>query len=124
MAQNQWDVVGIGENSVDYVYRLPGPPAAHGKMPITSRRILPGGQVATTLCTCATLGLQTAYLGTFGSDDNGRLIRATLEAHAIDLTHARTRDVPNRQALILLDDRTGDRSVLWQRDPALALAPT
>jgi sulfofructose kinase len=118
-----WDVVGVGENSVDYVYRLPGPPAARGKMPVSSRRIMPGGQVATTLCCCARLGLKSTYLGTFGSDENGRFIRSTLEAHGIDTTHARTRDVPNRYAVILLDERTGDRSVLWQRDPALALDP-
>ena len=82
---------------------------------------MPGGQVATTLSCCASLGLKTAYLGTFGSDDNGRLIRSALEGLGIDTSHARTRPVPNRQAVILLDERSGERSVLWHRDPALVL---
>jgi sulfofructose kinase len=122
MPDDRWDVVGIGENSVDVVYRLPGPPPANGKMRILSRRILPGGQVATTLCTCAALGLRTAYVGTFGNDANGDLIRSVLASHGVDTTHARTRPVPNRHAAILLDGGTGDRCVLWQRDPQLALS--
>jgi sugar/nucleoside kinase (ribokinase family) len=121
MPQHTWDVVGLGENSVDYVYRLPGPPPPHGKLPMTSRQVLPGGQVATTLCTCARLGLKAAYVGAFGNDDNARLIRTTLESHGVDTSHARTRDVPNRHALILVNDRTGERTVAWQRDPVLAL---
>ena len=123
MAHRRWDVVGIGENSVDYVYRLPGPLAARAKVPVSSRRVMPGGQVATTLSCCAALGLKTAYLGTFGSDDNGRLIRSTLEGFGVDTAHAPTQPVANRHAVILLDERSGERSVLWQRDAALALDP-
>jgi sugar/nucleoside kinase (ribokinase family) len=123
VAHPRWDVVGLGENSVDYVYRLPGPLAPRAKMPVSSRRVMPGGQVATTLSCCAVFGLRTAYLGTFGSDDNGRLIRSTLDGFGIDLTHARTQPVANRHALILLDERSGERSVLWHRDPALSLDP-
>lgn len=119
----RWDVVGLGENSVDDVYRLPGPPPSRGKMPITGRRIMPGGQVATALGCCASLGLRTAYLGTFGDDDHGRLIRASLEGLGVDTSHARTRAAPNRYAVILLDERSGERSVLWHRDPALVLDP-
>jgi sugar/nucleoside kinase (ribokinase family) len=117
----RWDVVGIGENSVDVVYRLPGPPPARGKMPISAWRTMPGGQVATTLSCCASLGLKTLYVGTFGDDDNGRFIRSTLEELGIDTSHAPVRPVPNRHAVILLDERSGERGVLWHRDPALAL---
>lgn len=122
MAEDRRDVVGIGENSVDVVYRLQGLPTANSKMPIVSRRTLPGGQVATTLCTCAALGLRTAYVGTFGHDSDGDLIRSVLVAHGVDTTHAQRRPAPNRHAAILLDGRTGDRCVLWQRDPRLALS--
>lgn len=118
----EFDVVGVGENSVDLVYRLPRLPAAGAKMPIVSRHTRPGGQVATTLCTCAKLGLKTAYVGAFGNDVEGDLIRATLSAHGVDLTHARIRNAPNRHALILVDDSSGDRMVLWQRHPALTMA--
>jgi len=48
----QWDVVGVGANSVDYVYRLPAAPATegqHAKLRIESHSVSCGGQV-TTAC--------------------------------------------------------------------------
>ena len=123
MSRTGWDVVGIGENSVDVVYRIAAPLAPGGKMPVAGRRLLPGGQVATTLCACAALGLRSRYVGTFGSDDHARLIRDELEARGVDTGAALVRAVPNRHAVILVEDGSGDRTVLWQRDPALALGP-
>jgi sulfofructose kinase len=117
------DVVGVGENSVDLVYRVPALPQPGGKIQVTSCRRLLGGQVATTLCTCAALGLRTRYVGTFGTDEHGTLVRAELEQRGIDTTHARVRYAPNRHAVVLVDERTGERSVIWQRDQALALRP-
>jgi sugar/nucleoside kinase (ribokinase family) len=122
-ATTRFDVVGVGENSVDLVYRLPGLPRPNGKLPIVSRGVRPGGQVATTLCTCSALGLKTAYVGAFGNDAEGGLIRDTLRARGVDTTHAVTRRAPNRHALVLVDDVSGDRAVLWQRDAALSVAP-
>lgn len=116
-----FDVVGIGENSVDFVYRLPGPPAPNAKLPVSALRVSCGGQVATTLSTCAALGLRAAYVGTFGNDDNGGRIREALTRRRVDITHALVREAPNRYAVILVDERTGDRTVVWERDPRLTL---
>ena len=117
------DVVGIGENSVDLVYRVPALAAAGEKVRATGCRRLLGGQVATTLCTCAALGLRTRYIGSFGNDEHGTLIRAELEQRGIDTTYAVVRYAPNRHAVILVDERTGERSVIWQRDQALVIHP-
>ena len=121
MTQTDCDVVGIGENSVDVVYRLPAPLVANVKMPISGHAIRPGGQVATTLCTCAMLGLRSRYVGAFGSDDRAALIRTALDSHGVDTGSALVRQAPNRYAVILVEEATGDRTVLWQRDPALML---
>lgn len=115
------DLVGLGENSVDLVVRIPAPPVADGKQPITRRRLSPGGQVATTLCTGAALGLKTAYVGSFGDDEHGWLAREALAARGVDLSAAVTRPAPNRFAVILVDDRSGGRSIFFQKDPALRL---
>ena len=115
------DVVGIGENSVDLVYRVPELTGAGDKVRATSCRRLLGGQVATTLATCAGLGLRTRYVGTFGNDEHGRLIRSELEQRGIDTSFASVRYAPNRHAVILVDEQTADRTIVWQRDPALAL---
>jgi sugar/nucleoside kinase (ribokinase family) len=123
-----FDVIGIGENSIDYVYELPVYPQPHGhaaKMRVSSRRVSPGGQVATTLCTCAAMGLSTSYVGTFGDDEGGQLVRDELTRRGVDLSHSTTRrGAPNRHAVILVDQTTGERVVLWQRDPALELKVT
>jgi sulfofructose kinase len=115
------DVVGIGENSFDVVIRIPAPPVAGGKQPILSRQALPGGQVATTLCTCAALGLRTAYVGAFGNDEAGRQVRETLAGRGVDVSASVTRSAPNRSAMILVDEQTGGRTIFHQHDAVLQL---
>ena len=120
------DVLGIGANSVDYVYLLPAYPEADGpnaKMRISSHSLSCGGQVATALCTCASMGLRTKYIGATGTDDNGRRLREELARWQIDLTDAVIRDVTNQFAVIMVDEHAGERIVLWDRHDGLALRP-
>ena len=116
-----FDVVGIGENSVDLVYRLPGTVSPNAKLAASAHRVSCGGQVATTLAACGALGLRAAYVGTFGSDDNGIRVREALAAAQVDTSHCLVHDVPNRHAVIVVDERNGDRTVVWHRHPQLAL---
>ena len=121
------DVVGVGANSVDLVYRLPAyprPDSEFAKLRITDHLISCGGQVTTALATCAALGLRTAYVGTLGSDEHGVRMHDELQRRGIDLSHAVTRKAANPFAVILLDDQAGERIVLWHRDPRLALTAT
>lgn len=120
----KWDVIGLGENSVDFVYQVPGWPGSKGtgaKLAISERTVHCGGQVATTLATCAALGLRTSYIGAFGNDENAARIRDALARRGVDLSSAITRPAPNRYAVILVDAR-GERVVLWHRDPLLTLS--
>jgi sugar/nucleoside kinase (ribokinase family) len=119
-----WDVLGIGANSVDYVYRLPAYPerdGANAKMRISSHTLSCGGQVATALCTCAAMGLSAKYVGATGTDDNGRRIRDELARRGIDMTDAVIRDVTNQFAVIMVDEHAGERIVLWDRHDGLRL---
>jgi sulfofructose kinase len=123
-APKRWDVIGIGENSVDFVNILPACPQPHGpsaKMRIRQRHVFCGGQTATAMCACASLGLRAKYVGVTGTDDNGRLIRAALHDRHVDISDIVVRDVNNRLAVILVDESTGDRMVLWDRDDELRL---
>jgi sugar/nucleoside kinase (ribokinase family) len=126
MTSDRYEVVGFGATSIDYVYRLPQPPAIDGpnaKMRISGHERSPGGQTATALVTCARLGLKTGFIGVIGSDDNGRRIRDEMRSYAVDVTHAIVRDCPNQFAAILVDDSSGERIVLWDRDAQLAARP-
>jgi sulfofructose kinase len=123
-SDERFDVIGIGENSVDFVNLLPGYPQPYGpaaKMRIRERRVLCGGQMATAMCACASLGLRAKYVGVTGTDDNGRRIRAELRGRNVDVSDLVIRDVENRFAVILVDENTGDRIVLWDRDEGLRL---
>jgi sulfofructose kinase len=120
-----FDVVGLGQNSVDYVAVAATYPAANSKQRLEQFACLPGGQVATAMVACARLGWRTRYIGSFGDDAPGRLSRESLAAEGVDISVART--VPgatNRLAVILVDARTGERTVLWHRDLALRMDPT
>jgi sulfofructose kinase len=117
----RFDVVGIGENSVDFVYRLPGSMASDSKVRATTYRVSCGGQVATTLAACAAFGLRTAYVGAVGDDDNGTRIREELARAGVDTSFTVIRRAPNRHAVILVDECTGARTVVWHRDAALTL---
>jgi sugar/nucleoside kinase (ribokinase family) len=120
------DVVGVGANSVDYVYCLPQfpqPDSAASKLRIGRQLVSPGGQTATALCTCAAMGLRTAYIGTISSDANGIRMREELTRRDVDVTHAKIRTGASPYAVILLDEREGERVVLWDRDPAMRLEP-
>ena len=121
-----FDVVGVGANSVDYVYRLPEfprPDSPAAKLRIAHHAISCGGQTATTMCTCASMGLRSRYVGATGNDDNGRLIRDELRRRGVDTAYVAVRDARNAFAVILLDETLGERVVLWDRSPQLDLTP-
>ena len=120
-------MLGVGANSVDYVYRLPASPRADSptaKMRISSHSLQCGGQMATALSACASMGLRTAYLGAIGDDHNGSRVRDELQRRGIDLTHCVVRKGVNQFAVIAVEEKTGERIVLWDRDDALLLTPS
>ena len=118
------DVVGVGTNSVDEVLQLSVAASAvpaGGKARVTERRFLCGGQTATVTAACAALGLRSGYLGAFGSDEHGRLVRNALKSSGVDLRGAIDCDAPNRGAVILVDPH-GTRTVFWHRSDRLKVA--
>lgn len=124
MANSRLDVVGVGLNATDTVIRVHEFPALGGKERLLSSSMQAGGQVATALVTCRRLGLRARYIGKFGDDYAGRFQRASLRREGIDIRHTRVaRGAPNQLAYIIVDEKTGERTVFWDRDPRLAVAP-
>jgi len=119
-----FDVVTLGLNSVDLVSVVGEYPHAGTKQRLQRFARLPGGQMATASATCARLGLRARYIGSFGDDVLGQLSRQSLLDEGVDLTAARTiAGAANQFAVIIVDARSGERTVLWDRDPLLALDP-
>ncbi len=124
-ATRPFDVIGLGLNSIDLVAVVAEYPVSNTKQRLQRFSRQPGGQTAGALVTCARLGWRARYLGTFGGDDLGDEARRSLEAEGVDLSAART--IPgatNQFAVILVDARSGERTVLWDRHPLLAIAPS
>lgn len=89
------------------------------------REILsPGGQVASALVTAAKLGLRAKYIGTVGDDERGRIQLESLRSAGIHIEDVEVRaNCPTQTAYILVDQSTGERTVLWKREECLRLEP-
>lgn len=117
----EFDVVGFGTNAVDHLIRLPEYPQFNSKMEFTSHSLQPGGEVASTLVGLQRLGFKTAYAGRFGSDANGDIGMKSLIDEGVDMRFAEAVDGAETQvAFILIDERSGERTILWKRDSRLA----
>ena len=81
-----------------------------------------GGPVATALVALQRLGVQTAFLGRVGSDDNGRRIRRELAAEGVDCRGLKADRGRNSQfAFIAVEQGSGRRNVFWSRGDARPL---
>lgn len=99
-----------------------GLPRFAGKDAMLAYEVLPGGQVATAVLAGARLGLRSAFVGGIGTDAAAPLVLAPLEAAGIDCTGVRrVAGAATRLAVILVDRASGERTVLWYRDPRLRL---
>ncbi|HEV8129677.1 MAG TPA: PfkB family carbohydrate kinase [Acidobacteriota bacterium] len=114
-ADKLFDVVGVGANSVDWVCVLPQFPRFDSKLPLKEVHQLGGGEVATALTVCSRFGLRTKYIGKTGNDANGVFTRQDLQAERIDLGSVVEADCRNQFAIILVDEKTGERTVLSHR---------
>jgi sulfofructose kinase len=119
-----FDVAGVGLNATDTLILLSRFPAYGGKAPFEREVLSPGGQVASAMVTCATLGLRAKYIGTLGDDERGVVQLESLRASGVNLDDIEIRpNCPNQSAYILVDQTTGERTVLWHRDECLRIDP-
>ncbi len=114
------DIVGLGQNAVDHVVVVPGLPSRDTKMEILQRERMAGGQVATAVVFAARLGLKAKYIGKVGSDEPGRFCLKSLRSENLDISSLVVEQgARNHFSLILLDQSSGERTILWERDPRL-----
>ena len=117
------DVVGVGLNATDTIIRLPHFPAFNSKVEFRISEILPGGQVASAVTACSKWGLATRYVGKIGDDSFGELQVNEMRRLGVEAHWIIARNCQSQSSYILLDERTGERTILWKRDPLLELQP-
>src|SRR6266481_1365142 len=116
-----FDVVGFGLNAVDHLIVVPEYPAFDTKVRFTEYEKSAGGQTASAMVALQRLGLKTAYAGRFGSDPEGRFGFSSLESEGVNLDFAETIDgADNQIAFIIIDARSGERTITWDRDERLS----
>lgn len=116
----QFDVVGFGTNAVDFLISVPEYPEFNSKVELTDYVQLAGGEVATTLAGLQRLGLKTAYVGRFGSDTAGDFGLQTLRDEGVATEFSQQIPAAKTQiAFIIIDKRSGERTIIWHRDEKL-----
>ena len=104
-----FDVAGFGTNAVDFLITVPSYPAFGSKIELDHYLRFPGGEIATTLSGLQRLGALTTYAGRFGDDDAGD---SGIESLRIE-------GASTQIAFIVIDARSGERTVIWKRDERL-----
>ena len=122
--QRDFDVVGFGLNAVDHLIVVPQYPEFDTKVRFNEYQRSAGGQTATAMVALRRLGLQTAYAGRFGSDEPGRFGLQSLKYEDVNLDYAETIEgADNQVAFIIIDARSGERTIIWDRDERLSYRP-
>jgi sulfofructose kinase len=116
------DVVGVGLNATDTIIQLSEFPQYGSKVEFENEKIMPGGQVATTVVACQSWGLNTRYVGKLGDDDAARLHAQEFVRTGVEGQLIRVPEAASARSLILVD-RHGERTVLCRRDERLILQP-
>ena len=124
-ANKRFDVVGFGTNAVDFLISVPEYPDFNSKISLTDYIQAAGGEIATAMVGLQRLGMKTAYVGRFGADEAGDFGWQTLTDEAVDMAFAEKVSGARTQiAFIIIDERNGERTVIWNRDKKLSYLET
>ena len=86
--------------------------------------MLPGGQIATATLACARLGLRTAYVGALGEADATIVLEPLVRAGSDVSGVKRVPGVASRSAVVLVEEESGERTIIAHRPTGLSLGPS
>jgi sugar/nucleoside kinase (ribokinase family) len=121
----EFDAVGFGLNAVDHLIVVPAYPAFDTKVRLHEHVQAAGGQTASAMAALQRLGMATLYAGRFGSDREGQFGLAALKGEGVNVEFAQVIEgARNQIAFIVIDERNGERTIIWDRDERLAYSAT
>ena len=97
-------------------------PACGSKIEYADEKVMPGGQVASTVVACQLWELSTRYVGKLGDDSAAALHEREFTRMGVEARLIKVVDAASPKSLILVD-QTGERTVLCRRDDRLILQP-
>ncbi len=119
-----FDAVGIGLNAIDHIIVMPHFPERGTKSRISKFVKAGGGQMGTGFSALARLGAKVKYLGKVGDDEMGKLSMDLLAREGVDISDMVVEpDTISQYAFIVVEEGTGERTIMWQRDSGLEFSP-
>ncbi|GAB4115759.1 MAG: sugar kinase [Acidobacteriota bacterium] len=122
-ADRRFQIIGFGENAVDWICRVPQFPAPDSKVRMERMLQMGGGQIATACSMCARYGLRTRYVGRIGDDELGRFLERDLGSEPMDIQLDVVPGAFSHHSLIIVDRPTGSRTIIFDRDARLRYSP-
>lgn len=118
-------VAGLGQSSLDYIAFVDAFPEEDTKAEVTGFTVEGGGPVATALVSLSRLGVKTYFTGRVSDDRAGSEIRRGLKNEGVDVRGLKVRKGGSSQlAFILVNRKTGSRTIFWQRPTVPPLSPS
>ncbi len=117
--QQQFDVVGIGVATLDFIGVAAGEPLLGAKQPVAAWLEAGGGPVATALVALARLGARVCMAGAVGDDAYGQRIIADLQREGVATDGMQVRPGRSHVAFVLAEPGRDRRTVWWYSDPAV-----
>jgi sugar/nucleoside kinase (ribokinase family) len=119
-----FDAVAQGLNAIDHLVVVRTYPRFNSKTEFISHTVAPGGESATAMVALSRLGLKTRYIGKVGADRHGGFQLDWLKRQGVDTSRVGVVEGCETQtAFIIIDEPSGERTVLWKRDERLAITP-
>jgi sulfofructose kinase len=119
------EALGVGYSCTDFIATVPGMPEIDTKTAVRSLDVQGGGPAATALVTLSRLGMRAAIIAKTGDDLPGRMALAELARESVDTSGVIVQKGARSQcSLILIDEPTGKRTVLWTRGSVDPLSPS
>lgn len=123
-SEGEFDVVTFGLNAVDYLCFVPEFPAPGTKPRVSRFNRSPGGQAASAAVFCSRLGYRAKYVGKVGGDERGAFSKESIASEGVDIADViSVPGVTNQLAMIMVDERSGERTILWHRPAELETRP-
>jgi sulfofructose kinase len=117
-----FDIVGIGYAGVDHLCEVGAFPRPGEKVLMRQFLQQGGGQIGTAMVALSRWGLRVSAVVAVGDDELGGIALRGLEEEGVDVGAAVVREgVPTQTAFIMAEEGSGERTIVYLRDPRLNL---
>jgi sulfofructose kinase len=117
-----FDCIGLGLTVLDQLAAMARFPEPNSKNVLSSLTLQGGGPVPTALTMLARLGKTCSMVTALGDDTDGQFLQQDLCSLHVDTSFIKTAACRTPRAFILLDQSSGERTVLLDRDPLCHIA--